>query len=48
MKKLIRKSVFETNSLSSHSLSFKYEDKTTATEVSKFIVDNLFERIGSR
>lgn len=30
MKKLIRKSVFETNSSSSHSLSFKYERKGTA------------------
>lgn len=30
MKKLIRKSVFETNSLSSHSLSFKYEREGTA------------------
>ena len=30
MKKLIRKSVFETNSSSSHSLSFKYEREGTA------------------
>lgn len=31
MKKLIRKSVFETNSSSSHSLSFKQEDVGTTT-----------------